>query len=174
MLVSGQQYGFRCEENSLSVTLIRSFWDPDPFPELGKHRFDIGIGLVESTSSSALIAAAVDYGHPCSVVSATAHPGRLPAAGSLLELAGGSVALSAVKLAEEGGRRLVVRLSETDGRDTEATLRLSAPIAAAWLADVLERRLDGAPAATVEGQTVTIPVAAHTVVTVVVEMAAGS
>jgi alpha-mannosidase len=52
-----------------------------------------------------------------------AHPGTLPTAASFASISGGSVALSVLKLAEDGDG-LVVRAVETDGAAGEAALHL--------------------------------------------------
>ncbi|NJD03817.1 MAG: alpha-mannosidase, partial [Ruminiclostridium sp.] len=46
MLVSKTKYGFRCTDDSLSLTLIRSSYDPDPYPENGMHRFGFAVKIV--------------------------------------------------------------------------------------------------------------------------------
>jgi alpha-mannosidase len=173
MLVAGQKHGFRCVDDSLSLTLIRSSYDPDPFPELGVHRFDFGISLGEGSSSAGLIRTAAEYNHGFSVVSTARHPGTLPKTHGFAELEEGSVVLAAMKMAEDGGRRLVLRLLEADGREAIAVLRFCRAPDAAWLADLNEHRLEGGPSVRVDGPGVTVPVAPHSVATLVVEFPAG-
>lgn len=173
MLVAGQKHGFRCVDDAISLTLIRSSFDPDPFPELGEHRFDFGICLVDGAAASALCRASAEYRHSFSVLSTAPHAGILPKTQGFVELEPGPVALAAVKMPEDGGPRLVLRLYEVDGKEATAALRFFRPPAAAWLADLNEQRLAAAPAVRVEGRTVSAPVAPHAVVTLVVEFAGG-
>jgi alpha-mannosidase len=169
MLVAGQKHGFRCVDDSLSLTLIRSSYDPDPFPELGVHRFDFGISLGEGGSSAGLIRTAAEYNHGFSVVSAAPHPGTLPKAHGFAELETGSVVLAAMKMAEDGGRHLVLRLHEADGKEATAVLRFFKAPTAAWLADLNEHRLEAGASVRIDGPAVSVAVAPHSVVTLVVE-----
>ncbi len=169
MLVAGQKHGFRCVDDSLSLTLIRSSYDPDPFPELGVHRFDFGIVLGEGSSSAGLIRTAAEYNHGFSVVSAAPHPGTLPKAHGFAELEAGSVILAAMKMAEDSGRHLVLRLLEADGKEAIAVLRFCRAPVAAWFADLNEHRLENGPSVRIDGPAVTVPVAPHSVATLVVE-----
>jgi alpha-mannosidase len=169
VLVAGQKHGFRCVDDAISLTLIRGSFDPDPFPELGEHRFDFGISLVEGSAASALCRASAEYRHGLGVISVAPHAGKLPKTQGFVELETGSVQLAAVKMPEEGGRRLVARLYEADGKEATATLRFFTPPAAAWIADLHENRLAGAPAVRVEGSSVSVPVTPHGLVTLVVD-----
>jgi alpha-mannosidase len=169
MLVAGQKHGFRCVDDSLSLTLIRSSYDPDPFPELGVHRFDFAVLLGGGSSPSGLIRAAAEYNHGFSVVSAAPHPGTLPKACGFAELETGSVVLAAMKMSEDGGRRMILRLHEADGKEATAVLRFFEPPAAAWLADLNERRLEGGPSVRIDGPAVSVAVAPHSLATLVVE-----
>jgi alpha-mannosidase len=171
MLVAGQKHGFRCADDSLSLTLIRSSYDPDPFPELGVHRFDFAVRIGEGGSPAGLVRAAAEYLHGFSVVSAAPRAGTLPKAQGFVQLETGSVVLAAVKMAEDGGRRLVLRLCETDGKEAIAVLRFFRAPSAAWLSDLNECRLEVGPAVRVDGPAVSVPVAPHTVATLVVEFA---
>ncbi len=45
----------------MSVTLIRSSFDPDPIPEVGIHRFSIGVGVVRNLSVKSLLDASLAF-----------------------------------------------------------------------------------------------------------------
>ena len=173
MLVAGQKHGFRCADDAISLTLIRSSYDPDPFPELGAHRFDFGICLAEAGSSAGLLRAGDDYHHAFSVLSVAPHAGTLPKTQGFVELDAGTVVLAAVKMPEDGGRRLVLRLYEADGKEATAVLRFFRAPAAAWLADLNEQRISSGPAVRVDGAAVSAPIAPHTVATLIVEFPGG-
>ena len=113
--------------------------------------------------------AASEYRHGFAVVPATPHAGTLPTSHGFVQLDPGSVIVAAVKMAEDGGRRLVLRLSEIDGREAIAAVRTFQAPTAAWLCDLNERRLEAGPAVRLDGTTVTVPVAPHTVATLAVE-----
>ena len=144
-LITEGNYGFRGDENALALTLIRSSFDPDPYPELGIHRIRFAVEVAQALASNAsLIAAAYDYTHPVEVFSGGgSQPSRL----SFLELESGQVGVSAVKTPADGVQEeLIVRLYETEGQPTQAVLKLRSPAAgrivqAAWV-DSHEQPLD--------------------------------
>ncbi len=171
MLVSGTKYGFRCTDDSISLTLIRSSYDPDPYPENGIHKFGFAVKIAEDCSdNTALIKSAYDYNHPVSFISGKKHSGKLSAEGSFMSLEGGTVAVSAVKLAEdmEVKSRMVVRVYETSGTGTTAVLKFARAISDAWLVDINENKLEGA--IQIKEDTVSFNVGASSMVSLCVEL----
>jgi alpha-mannosidase len=169
MVIADQKHGFRCVDNSLSLTLLRSSYDPDPHPELGIHRFSFAVAPVDSSSSSALVAAARHRANPLTVISGSAHAGSLPLSMSFASLEGG-VGFSAVKMPEdEPAGRLLVRLYETEGRAARAALRLFCTPSDAWLADLNEIRMADAARPVITKDTVTVELSPYTVVTLVLQ-----
>ncbi len=106
------------------MTLLRSSYDPDPYPELGLHHLRFAIRLAGAAASNKdLVSAAYDYTHPLDVISGA---GRQPVSDSFLSLESGSAAVSAIKAPEEGeSGELVVRLYETAGQTTPVKLKFS-------------------------------------------------
>jgi alpha-mannosidase len=138
MLWSGSTYGFRGVDNSLAVTLIRSSYDPDPYPEQGIHKFTLCIAFQKTGSNKALLNTAYRLGHEISALSDRPHKGMLAMTGGFFELLEGTAAVSAVKLQENEGQALIVRLFETDGMDGVVRLKLFQPPARAVFTDILE------------------------------------
>ncbi len=149
MLVNDSKYGYRASKEGLSLTLIRSSDEPDPWPEVGEHRIRMGIALVED-DAAAQVALSQAFNHGLSVAAAKAHGGTLPARAALLELSGG-VALSAVKLSEDGAG-LIVRYYELQGKSGEAELKFHGVPKSACAVNVLEQQVGGD--VTVEGNAV--------------------
>jgi len=143
MLVTNNKYGFRGTDNALAVTLIRSSFDPDPYPELGNHhRFSLAICVLDPADNRSRIETAYSFNHPLSVLSGTVHAGSRPLSRSFLSLLEGSAAVSAVKMPEQpNGQEWIVRVYETDGRHTNVKLQLAQPALEACFVDTLERRL---------------------------------
>lgn len=175
MLVSGTKYGFRCVDDSIALTLIRSSYDPDPYPENGMHRFGFAVKIADDCGdNAALIEKAYNYNHPVSFVSGRKQDGKLSADGSFMKLESGTVAVSAVKMAEEqeAGEtcRLIVRVYETAGTDTHAVLKLPREISGAWFVDINETRLDGAGTIVLQGDTAGFDVDASSMVSLCIEL----
>jgi alpha-mannosidase len=154
MLVSQGSYGFRGVEDSLSLTLLRSSYDPDLFPELGHHILRFGVHWVGARSAgSALARAAFADLHPLEVLSGSTLG---PWQGSFMKLEGQALLVSGMKLPEDdlSGKSLCVRLFEVDGIESEAALHFSRPIRRAVQVDVHEQPIPGAPVVRVEGDKV--------------------
>jgi len=143
MIITGTKYGFRGFNDTMSLSLIRSSYDPDPYPENGIHRFKFAIAVVETDSSHELIQQAYHFNHPVSFISGTRHRGLLPCTQSFIALLSGSAAISAIKLPEKdnSGKKWIIRLYETDGKDTIVKLQFAADVAAASFVDIHENIL---------------------------------
>jgi len=126
----------------MAVTLIRSSYDPDPYPEQGIHRFKITLCLAKGGSNKKLMDLAYDTNHPFSVLSNTAHGGSLGLTGSFLVLEEGSAVISSVKMPEGQNRskKLVIRLYETEGKESTVSLRLSRRVQQAYFMDINENK----------------------------------
>ncbi|MDF2713792.1 MAG: Alpha-mannosidase [Paenibacillus sp.] len=169
MVVTSNKYGFRGTDNALSVSLIRSSFDPDPYPELGNHhKIRLAVCIVDSdTSNRELAETAYRFNHPLNILSGTAHAGTKDKAGSFLRLTEGSVVLSAVKMPEDArGKRWIVRVYETEGQATTAALQLFQPVAEAYLVDASEVKVPDGPAVRIDADTVSFEVAAYSVVSI--------
>ena len=143
MLITDSKYGFRGYNNALATSLIRSSYDPDPYPELGIHRFRLALCVTAATSNQELIECAYAYNHPLTVLSTKAHAGSWPLSHGFIGLEGGGVAIAAVKRPEEAaGKEMIIRLYETEGKDTQATLGFCRDIREAVLVDINEQPME--------------------------------
>jgi alpha-mannosidase len=168
-LVNDSKYGHRISESAIRLTLLRSSYDPDPLPEIGRHQ--IRYALIPHDGpfdTGGAIRAGYAFNHPVIPVGTTAHAGTLPAEASALEILTPNVMLSGLKQAEDS-EALIVRLYEFEGKTTEAKVRLSSVLAdadsPAVETDLLERPLNGSTAK-MEGDVLTVTVPAFGVATV--------
>lgn len=169
-LLNQSKYGHAMKERTLTLTLLRSSYDPDIYPDQGLHRIryallphagDFRRGQVWDEADAFNVPALAT--EPPSLALGNAHATR-PEEDSLLSLQGAGLVLSGIKHAEEGSA-VVVRFSETQGKPQPATLTLPFDIAAAQRLDLLERPLDAGAAPSVSGRTVTVAVHPHEIVT---------
>lgn len=168
MLLAKTKYGYRCFDNSMAITLIRSSCDPDPTPEIGRHRIEFAVAAAESgRTNQEYINHSSRYNHAFSVVPAQAHAGDLPPSDSMLTLEKGSVAVSAVKTPENGERSILIRVYETEGRSGEAVFRLGFRPVRAQMVDITERHNTGE--ASVMEDRVTFPIGAYQMRTVKID-----
>ena len=125
LLLNDDKYGFNARGNTLRVSLLRSSYDPDPLPEIGKHVIKLALCPHNGTLSAGTAArAGQDFNQPLSIVGAGEHQGDLPATCGFAELLTANAMLSGMKRAEDG-EGLIVRLYETDGIPVSARMRLS-------------------------------------------------
>ncbi|MEA4888022.1 MAG: glycoside hydrolase family 38 C-terminal domain-containing protein [Clostridiaceae bacterium] len=140
MLVSDSKYGFRGSEEGLSITLIRSSFDPDPWPEVGAHQIRLAIALTDSGREAGQIARA--FCHPFSTVAMRKpQTGSLPMQQSLFRLIDGETCVSAIKLAEDG-KGLTVRLYSMAEDTVRTTLRFWQKPQKAVLTDLMEKEAE--------------------------------
>ena len=102
---SNCKYGFRGWKNRGELRLLNSGFDPDPFPELGRHYIDLMVGVCADKEEGERQRTA--HAHPLIAFSACRHGGTLPLKGSLFHYNGRST-VTALKSGEEGG--IVLRL----------------------------------------------------------------
>ena len=138
MLTTDSKYGFGCNGQKLSVTLLRSSYDPDPLPEFCDHHFTIGLGIPENEGNEALMRESRLFLDSPIIAAGTLHEGKLPQTGAWMEICG-NVHASAIKTAEDGTGDLIVRIvNYADSAETFA-VSLPEPISRAFISDIHEK-----------------------------------
>jgi alpha-mannosidase len=168
-LISRLGYGMRGEADTLSLSLLRSSYDPDAYPEVGMHHIEFSLAVTGSQASNSQLAqSAFACQHPFSVLSGA---GSQPVEAGYLSLEGGTALVAGIKLPEDGADAgsLLVRVYEVDGRGTQVRLRFERHVRLARLVDVHEQPLAEEPEVQIDGQEVRFPLGACRVGTVWVE-----
>ncbi len=175
MIVTDSKHGFRGgSDQSISVSLIRSSFDPDPYPELGNHhRISMAICIVHGSSAmNRHIETAYRCNHPINVLSGTAHSGSMPLTGSFLRLVDGDVTISAVKMPEAAtGKQWIIRAYDTEGQGSTAVVDCFRKVESAYFVDTLERPLPDQASVKIEGTCIAFPVAAFSVAAICIVFA---
>jgi alpha-mannosidase len=132
-LLNNCKYGLRAKNGLISLNLLRSPKYPDKTADRGKHRFTYAFCPFASGDLLKVVRESYRLNHP------------LPPAGRNFEMLAGvsapSVILETIKSAERGCG-VVLRLYECLGRPAAADINVSIPHSAAWIADMLENRLE--------------------------------
>lgn len=137
-LITEGNYGFRGDQNALALTLIRSSYDPDPYPESGIHKINFAIH-VAGAANHELVTAAADYTRPLDVFSGA---GAQAQRRSFITLESDALAWSALKAPEDGAAdTFILRFYEVEGRTANATIQFSRPLAQATWCDAHEQAL---------------------------------
>jgi alpha-mannosidase len=144
VLIAGTKHGFRCVKNSIGLSLLRGSYDPDPYPEVGLHRFTFFASLPNVTSNRELIEEAYTCNHPVRVVSGKPGKGELLPTGSFMAVQEGGIAVQAIKMPEDavGTNSLILRGYETEGRRTRVEMSFSRSIAKAYCVDINEKPVE--------------------------------
>ncbi len=168
-VITNTKYGFRGVNDSMSISLIRSSYDPDPYPDNGIHRFKFAVELVNPFDNNALIQNAFDYNNDIIFVSGSKHNGTIPASGSFFTLESGSVMVSSVKMSEESNKKgLIIRVYETNGLNTQAVFSFINNVSLAYCIDLNENRLENEKVF-VDGKLVRFDVNASSVSSIYIE-----
>ena len=133
-LMSDSKYGYRGSKDGISLTLINSAVNPDPYPERGVHHITLWLAPMAGDAGD-LQALTDEVNHRLFYQPGNVHKGTLAPEGSLLALEAGSVVVTSVR-PREGA--LLVRGYETQGKDGEALLKVNAPVRSACLTDLRE------------------------------------
>ncbi|MEV7403220.1 glycoside hydrolase family 38 C-terminal domain-containing protein [Streptomyces sp. NPDC091267] len=120
---------------TVRLTLLRAPHSPDPETDLGTHRFRYAL------APGAEITDAVREGLALNLPLRAAVAPVMP---SLVETGHPAVTVESVKLAEDRSGEVIVRLYESAGGRADAALRVSFPVVAARITDLLERPLHDA------------------------------
>ncbi len=157
-LFTDTKYGYRYYDKEMSVTLIRSAYDPDPYPERGIHDIRIGVAVAAPEKVKDI---STSFCKPIAFLSATKHGGGLPLEASLLNVKG-DIRVSCAKLSEDG-EGMIIRLYDVTGRDQPSSVSFGREIKAAYICESTEKPLNGIKT---DGKTVNVTVPAFSTLTV--------
>lgn len=129
-VATDSKHSFDAENNELSLTVLRSALFADhygardefcQFQEQGEHFFNYRISPFTSFGEAERMAQELQNS-PAAIME-TFHKGELPTCFSGISVSHSNISVTAIKMSEDG-EEIILRLYETDGRDTRATVRL--------------------------------------------------
>jgi alpha-mannosidase len=151
-LLNDGRYGCDVKDNVVRISVIRGATNPDPEADRGRHAFGYAVfPHGPDDKLGAVVRRGYEFNTPLLSRTAMAHSGLLPAAKGFVRVGPDNVVLSALKM-ETGynNRNLIVRLYETQGRKTEASIEWPWPVQAVET-DLIER-----PLKRIEGESATL------------------
>lgn len=137
-LMCDTKYGFRGDREGLSVNLIRSSYEPDPYPEVGTHMIHIAVGACD-TDKHNLALLREQFIHPIITRTCASGPRTEEASKSLIGLDGGI--LSSVKEAEDGNG-WIVRVYNPSEKESAMKLWFTDTKCKVYCCDFLENDLE--------------------------------
>lgn len=163
MITTDSKYGFRGSDNRLSVTLLRSSAEPDPYPENGIFDFRITLSPEEKFCNKCMTNRNYAINNPMVAIDQAVHSGSLPAEYSFMQISECSAVVDSVKADEKTGKKLIVRLNELAGKEKECVLTFGKEVKDACLVNIYEGKIDGEVKA--EGKSVKVTPAPFSVTT---------
>lgn len=151
-LLNDCKYGFDVKNGVLRMTLLRSANVPNPLilglealppaiTDQGEHRIKYALYPHRGDWKMAgTPRKGQEFNVPLLYVVEKPHSGELPKEKSFLTSKGDGVLVSAVKK-NENNDGIVIRLYETDGRDTIIQISVDRPLRGVWEADLMENRI---------------------------------
>ncbi|MCJ8012383.1 glycosyl hydrolase-related protein [Paenibacillus sp. KQZ6P-2] len=166
MLMSKVGYGFRGVDHSLTLTLLRGSYDPDPCPEYGINHLEFGLGVMPSNSPKLLNDYVQKYNHGMTVVTGLRQQGKFNPRHTFAAFESQTSVVSCIKGAEEGDRSFIVRFYEMEGKRDTITLICPEPIKHAYWTDINEQKIACEEELRVEGTTLKMVIQPYQIGTV--------
>ena len=139
---SKNTYGYRLQDSSIALALLRSSYDPDIYPENGICEEEFCVRFIEEKISNLdLLHTFREYNHGMDVVSGNRHGGTSAPKASYMGITAEHVFLSSVKAAEDS-EELILRLYETSGSAQKAKIHFDREVHSACRTDLLEQKTD--------------------------------
>jgi alpha-mannosidase len=170
-LLNTSKYGHSYKDGDLRLTLMRSAGDPDIYPNIGKFKIRYALYPHAGGLSSEIWAEGEDFNIPVHAaeplsLSLGRRSATRPEEASFFSISPGNVALSGMKQSEDGDE-LIIRLFETEGKSTTATVNLPIPgNGAVRRLDLTEHPLAGAAKPEWQNGQLTVTLKPHEIVTV--------
>ena len=144
-LLNDCKYGHSCLGGKMAITLLKSSNDPDPDCNRGQNSFTYSLlPHAGGAENPEILKEAYALNEPLFAVPVKKQGGSLPAEYSFITSSTPSVIAETVK-ASENGKGAVIRLLETKGTHTEATLTFGTAPKSVTLTNILEDKLSEIP-----------------------------
>lgn len=144
-LLNESKYGYDVKDNVLRLTLLRSPLSPDPMADRGKHRFSYSLYPHKGDWREAgTVQKGYEFNSPLLALFLDSHPGEFPPSFSFFKASPSNVILTTIKKAEDR-ESLILRLYESEGKASEATLELFRKPKKTYELDLMENRLRSLP-----------------------------
>ncbi|MGC9218913.1 MAG: alpha-mannosidase [Athalassotoga sp.] len=138
-LVNDSKYGFDHTNDTLRMSLLRSSYSPDPFPEVGNHEIKFAVyPHDERLKISDFTKYGYEFNNTLECVYDESHVGRLNDEFEGIIVSDGII-ISSIKKAEDNDDSMILRAYETNGVTIEADVKLFMPVKEVIEVDLLEQ-----------------------------------
>jgi len=155
---------------TLRLRIVRSSYSPDPAPEIATTTVRFSLYFHAKPADPAMLARlGEEWNSPLIALPAPVQAGDAPLSHSYAKVISQNVALTALKLPENGAS-LVLRLVELNGVEGDAKVEISDELlqgaTSVRCVDILERPIEGA--ASLKDGLLTVPMSAYSIATVLI------
>ena len=161
-LLNDCKYGYSVDGSTLELSVLKAGTYPTDGVDQGKHRFSCSL-LPHSGSlqDAGVIREAYSFNQPLEALAVSAAAGELPESFSLASCDQENILLEVAKKAEADDG-LILRLYDSFGCRSTATVRVAPGFRKAFLCDLMENELEALP---FDGQTLSVPVKNFEIIT---------
>ena len=140
-LLNDCKYGYSCEENKLSITLLKSPTYPDPTADRGEHTFTYSVFPHKGSDLMATVKEAAKLNNPLSAKKIEVNiSGNAPESFSFASVDGKSAVIETIKAAEDGNG-YIVRLYEAQNMREDIDVNFGFDVKEVYECDMLENNL---------------------------------
>jgi alpha-mannosidase len=165
-LINNTKYGYDAKGNVLRISLLRSPTWPDATADRGRHSFSYSLyPHANDWKKAETVRRGYEFNYPLQAFSVSAHPGRLPARYSFVQVSSPNVVLTAMKKAEDSSA-IIYRFYEWAGESGTVDLTIRGATQAREV-NLMEQAA-GNLSITGDGK-VSVPVHPYEIVTVAVD-----
>ena len=140
-LLNDCKYGYSCEENKLSITLLKAPTYPDPTADRGEHTFTYSIFPHKGSDLMATIKEAAKLNNPMTAKEIGKGEGNIPESFGFANTDGNSAVIETIKQAEDGNG-YIVRIYEAQNMRENVTVNFSFDVAEIYECDMLENNIE--------------------------------
>jgi alpha-mannosidase len=168
-LLNNSKYGHSYHDGDLRITLLRAAGSPDLYPNIGKFNISYALYPHSGDWKNSVWREGDDFNipvyaaEPPSLALTKEHATR-PEEESFFSVNKKNVILSGMKKAEEG-EELIIRLFESEGKETQTTLTLPMNVHSVRRLNLVELPLENAENPSVQGKSVIVKLRPHEIVT---------
>lgn len=145
-LLNDSKYGYDIKDNVMRLTLLRSPLWPDPMADRGKHKFSYALYPHKGDWKEAdTVLRGYEFNYPLQAFITDSHPGEFPSSFSFFKASPTNIILVTIKKAEDR-ESLILRLYESEGKETEALVEFLHRPNKIYELDLMENRLHSVPA----------------------------
>ena len=146
-LLNNCKYGYSCEENKLSITLLKAPTYPDPTADRGLHSFTYSIFPHKGNDLMATVKEGYKLNNPISFTKINENKkGKNPASFGFASVSAKSTVIDTIKMAEDGNG-YIIRLYEAQNMREDAVICFGFGVKEVYECDCLENNLEKVKAA---------------------------